>query len=141
MSPRALIRKAVCDTMSASPGFRLVEVGRRHKLNEKRQLPAAIIYTDREEQTLITSAPVTFEHELELRVVLYVKAVGSDSGEAALDELCEGTEALVVAAMSVLDGVQYAFPSEWEVEADGETNADFLVGTRTFRVVYHSAVE
>ncbi len=139
MNRRTIIRAEVFRVLDNAPGFALVQIGRRHKLDEMRSLPAAIIYTDGDEQVMIAAGPLTFRHEVELRVALYIKARGADRGERALDELQDLADGLILPALNALDALDYAIAVRWEVEGEGEAHADYLLGERLYQVVYTSS--
>lgn len=139
MNKRIAVRKEMFRVLDDLPGFKLVQVGRRHKLSGKRHLPAGLIYTGRDEQEVIGASPLTYRHELEAKVVLYQKSLGFDAGESALDDLMDLADAHIIPALNALDFVEYAVPVEWDDEGDGKADADYLMGERMYKVVYDSA--
>ena len=135
---RPEIRNTTRAALDNIPGIKLIQVGRRHKLNANRQLPAVIIYTDNESQELISQTPRRFEHTVELKITFYTKTTRTDLGETALDELIDQTDPRITQALEAHPDIRVAIPADLEIDADGEADADYLTAERTFLVKYET---
>lgn len=138
MHTRQLIRETVEAEIKKVPGFKLIAIGRRHALDEMKQIPAAVIYTDRESQEQISQRPRRYIHTVELKVSYYVKTAGGTKGENALDDLAEAIEPFIIDGLDALEQVRRVVPAEWDIDDDGATNGDYLNGVRLYLVEYDS---
>lgn len=133
------IREAVKALLDDFDNLTTVSIGRRHAYDAA-QLNAASVFTDSEESERITMRPATYSNEIELKVVFYVKPSGADLGEDTVDALVAEADAAIVPAVEAIDGVFDVLIDSLTIEGDGtDADADYLMATRTYRVVYHSA--
>lgn len=135
---RKTIRDAVKAALEPVGLLTLVAIGRRHAITSSSDLPAAIIYTDSERSS--RSDTTTLEHELELKVELYVKPDGETAGEDDLDELVAKADALIIATVGALTDVQFIIQGSLDIDSSGEADADYLLGTRTYSIIYYAAI-
>lgn len=136
---RKQIRDTIKEQLESIFDLQTVRIGRRHNYNAD-QLNAASIFTDSEESEVITLTPRRMEHTLTLAVEFYVKPGGIDLGEDTLDAIIDAADPLILAAVQALDGVFDIAVSSLEIEGEGEdADADYLLGTRNYEVLYHSA--
>ena len=132
---RKKIRTAAHSTLDRRADLIRVEIGRRHPVDAA-DLPAALIYTDSEDQE--RGGMKKRHHAVDLKVSLYVKPDGQTAGEDDVDDLIEKIDPLLVASVAAVSGVYDVYPTGLDIDGDGEADADYLLATRTYAVEYES---